>query len=99
MNAINRIRRNRNNIKLTPQPVKEKTTPDIKNILNNSPVNAPDLPPMTRNVAPQQTTNVAQNTVNNELFRTDPRNRDIAAFLGANPEDVLKNMQIARRTG
>ena len=98
LNAINRIRRNRNNLKLSPQPVKEKPAPDIKNILNNSPVNAPELPPMTQNVVAPQTTNVAQNTINNELFRTDPRNREIAAFLGANPEDVLKNMQIARRT-
>ena len=55
---------------------------------------------MTQNVVPQQqTTNVVQNTINNELFRTDPRNREIAAFLGSNPEEVLKNMQIARRTG
>ena len=99
MNTINRVYRNRNNLRLTPQPVKEKSTPDIKNILNNSPVNAPELPPMTQNVVAPQTTNVAQNTINNELFRTDPRNREIAAFLGANPEDVLKNMQIARRTG
>ena len=84
MNTINRVYRNRNNLRLTPQPVKEKSTPDIKNILNNSPINAPELPPMTQNVAPQQTTNVAQNTINNELFRTDPRNREIAAFLGSN---------------
>ena len=75
MNTINRVYRNRNNLRLTPHPVKEKSTPDIKNILNNSPVNAPELPPMKQNVVAPQTTNVAQNTINNELFRTDPRNR------------------------
>jgi hypothetical protein len=99
MNAINRIFRNRQNMRLTPEPVKEKPSPDVRNILNNAPVNTPDLPPMTQNVVPQETINVAQNTINNELFRTDPRNREIATFLGANPESVLKNMQIARRTG
>ena len=79
--------------------MKEEETPDVRNILNTAPIQAPKIAPVSQNVEPQQTTNVAQNTVNNELFRTDPRNREISAFLGANPEDVLKNMQIARRTG
>ena len=100
MNAINRIFRNRLNMRLTPEPVRKEPAPDVRNILNTAPINTPELPPMTQNVVPQQqTTNVVQNTINNELFRTDPRNREIAAFLGSNPEEVLKNMQIARRTG
>ena len=87
-------------MRLTPEPVRKEPAPDVRNILNTAPINTPELPPMTQNVVPQQqTTNVVQNTINNELFRTDPRNREIAAFLGSNPEEVLKNMQIARRTG
>jgi len=98
LNAILRVYRNRFNTRLTPEPEK-KETPDVRNILNTAPVNSPTVAPISQNVAPEPTTNVVQNTINNELFRTDPRNREIAAFLGANPEDVLKNMQIARRTG
>jgi hypothetical protein len=98
LNAILRVYRNRFNTRLTPEPEK-KEAPDVRNILNTAPVNAPTVAPVSQNVAPEPTTNVAQNIVNDELFRTDPRNREIAAFLGANPESVLKNMQIARRTG
>ena len=98
LNAILRVYRNRFNTRLTPEPEK-KEAPDVRNILNTAPVNAPTVAPVSQNVAPEPTTNVAQNIVNDELFRTDPRNREIAAFLGANPEAVLKNMQIARRTG
>ena len=98
MNAILRVYRNRFNTRLTPEPVREET-PDVRNILNTAPVEAPKVAPVSQNMTPEPITNVAQNTINNELFRTDPRNREIAAFLGSNPEDVLKNMQIARRTG
>ena len=98
LNAILRVYRNRFNTRLTPEPEK-KEAPDVRNILNTAPVNAPTVAPVSQNVAPEPTTNVTQNIVNDELFRTDPRNREIAAFLGANPESVLKNMQIARRTG
>ena len=98
LNAILRVYRNRLNTKLTPEPEK-KEAPDVRNILNTAPVNSPTVAPVSQNVAPEPTTNVAQNIVNDEFFRTDPRNREIAAFLGANPEAVLKNMQIARRTG
>jgi len=98
LNAILRVYRNRFNTRLTPEPEK-KEAPDVRNILNTAPVNSPTVAPVSQNVAPEPTTNVAQNIVNDELFRTDPRNREIAAFLGANPESVLKNMQIARRTG
>ena len=98
LNAILRVYKNRLNTRLTPEPEK-KEAPDVRNILNTAPVNSPTVAPVSQNVVPEPTTNVVQNTINNELFRTDPRNREIAAFLGSNPEDVLKNMQIARRTG
>ena len=45
------------------------------------------------------TVELTENRAVNELLRPSPENRQIASFLGGNPETILKNMEIARRTG
>ena len=84
---------------MTPEPKRKESLPDAKNILNTAPVST-DLPPVSTNTQTQipETTNLSE-VVNTQLMTPDPRNREIASFLGGNPEQILKNMQIARRTG
>ena len=98
-NAILRIYKSRFKKRLTPEPERKESSPDAKNILNTAPVST-DLPPVSTNTQTQvpETTNLSE-TVNTQLLTPDPRNREIASFLGGNPEQILKNMQIARRTG
>ena len=98
-NAILRIYKSRFKKRLTPEPKRKELLPDAKNILNTAPVST-DLPPVSTNTQTQvpETTNLSE-VVNTQLMTPDPRNREIASFLGGNPEQILKNMQIARRTG
>ena len=98
-NAILRIYKSRFKKRLTPEPKRKESLPDAKNILNTAPVST-DLPPVSTNTQTQvpETTNLSE-VVNTQLMTPDPRNREIASFLGGNPEQILKNMQIARRTG
>ena len=98
-NAILRIYKSRFKKRLTPEPERKESLPDAKNILNTAPVST-DLPPVSTNTQTQvpETTNLSE-AVNTQLMTPDPRNREIASFLGGNPEQILKNMQIARRTG
>ena len=70
--------------------------------LSNIPASAPESLPTPR---PQNlgqsvpAVEMTENNLTNELLRPSPENRQIASFLGGNPETILKNMEIARRTG
>ena len=67
-------------------------------VTTSAPTNLPEARPENLTQT-QPTLDVSQNQITNELLRPSPENRQVAAFLGSNPEEVLKNMEIARRTG
>lgn len=102
MSALRKLIRNRLNIRMTPVPKEEEPVElDVNNLLDLNKTNIPvdNVNPQPENLT-QPEVNVTQNNrVTNELLRVAPENREVAAFLGSNPEDILKNMQIARRTG
>ena len=97
--SLMKLYRNRFGIRLTPEPEKKEEPKEVKEFLNLRNQNIPaELPkPRPQNLI-QPEVNVTQNRVTTELLRPSPENRQIAAFLGGNPEEVLKNMEIARRT-
>ena len=85
---------------MTPEPEKKQEELNINNLLDLKNQNIPtELPqPRPQNLVQPQI-NLTENRINTELLRPSPENRQIAQFLGGNPEDILKNMEIARRTG
>jgi hypothetical protein len=97
--TIMRLYRKRFGMKLTPdEPVKpiKKEAKDFLNLTNLSTqgVNT-ELPKQTTQT---QTQPLDVTNVNTMLLNPSPENRQIAQFLGGNPEQILKNMEIARRT-
>ena len=104
ISSLQKLFRNRLGIRLTPEPKKLKTpTQNIREFLNlsNLPTRNDQLPqprPQNLTQAPP-TVEMSENRAVNELLRPSPENRQIAAFLGGDPETIIKNMEIARRTG
>jgi hypothetical protein len=104
ISSLQKLFRNRLGIRLTPEPKKLKTpTQNIREFLNlsNLPTRNDQLPqprPQNLTQAPP-TVEMTENRAVNELLRPSPENRQIAAFLGGDPETIIKNMEIARRTG
>jgi hypothetical protein len=104
VSSLQKLFRNRLGVRLTPEPEKSKTpTQNIQEFLNlqNLPTRDDQLPqprPQNLTQAPP-TVELTENRAVNELLRPSPENRQIASFLGGNPETILKNMEIARRTG
>ena len=106
MSSIYRLFRKRLGIPMTP-PKEKKGRGGPNQIrefldLSNIPASAPESLPTPR---PQNlgqsapAVEMTENNLTNELLRPSPENRQIASFLGGNPETILKNMEIARRTG
>jgi len=105
ISSIRRIFRKRLGIKLTPPKRKKDEPRNINeflslnnNVTTSAPTNLPEARPENLTQT-EPTLDVSQNQVTNELLRPSPENREVAAFLGSNPEQILKNLQIARRTG
>ena len=98
--SLIKLYRNRFGIRITPEPVKKEEPKNVNDFLNLKKQEVPSILPEPRpqNLS-QPEINVTQNRITTELLRPSPENRQIAAFLGGNPEEVLKNMEIARRTG
>jgi len=98
--SLTKLYRNRFGIRMTPEPEKKQEELNINNLLDLKNQNIPtELPqPRPQNLVQPQI-NLTENRINTELLRPSPENRQIAQFLGGNPEDILKNMEIARRTG
>ena len=96
---INALRSLRRGMSLRKEPDSDELgIPDLFGLGNQRAVN-PTLPPRV-DAAPTTTPNVniqpiapVQTASANPLTRTNP------SFLGSNPIDVLKNLDIARRTG
>ena len=104
ISSLQKLFRNRLGLRLTPEPREVKTpTRNIREFLNlsNLPKRNDQLPqprPQNLTQAPP-TVEMTENRAVNELLRPSPENRQIAAFLGGDPETIIKNMEIARRTG
>ena len=63
---------------------------------NTNPKPAPPAPPVSNNVGPVSSIPaILQPFANNATAR---RPNGLSGLLGSNPEDVLKNMEVARRT-
>ena len=65
---------------------------------------SPPPPPIIKAPAPEVPEPRTTNVQTSQISPSDPlfgpaATRQMASFLGDNPEDILKNMQIARRTG
>mgnify|MGYP004346559231 FL=1 len=104
ISSLQKLFRNRLGLRLTPEPRELKTPKqNIREFLNlqNLPTRNDQLPqprPQNLTQAPS-TVEMTENRAVNELLRPSPENRQIAAFLGGDPETIIKNMEIARRTG
>ena len=108
--TIMRLYRKRFGMRLTPEPKEDVSPPTVNDFLSLTNTKAnPNFKvnPLNENQKlPEQTTrrttedpNINVATVTNQLLNPAPENRQIAEFLGGNPEQILKNMEIARRTG
>jgi hypothetical protein len=105
-----RLYRKRFGMKLTPEPKKKASPATVNDFLDLTstksnpnfkvnPLNEIQKIPeqTTQRTTEEPTINLA--TVTSQLLNPSPENREIAQFLGGNPEQILKNMEIARRTG
>ena len=104
ISSLQKLFRNRLGLRLTPEPRELKTPKqNIREFLNlqNLPTRNDQLPqPRPQNLTQTPpTVEMTENRAVNELLRPSPENRQIAAFLGGDPETIIKNMEIARRTG
>jgi hypothetical protein len=108
--TIMRLYRKRFGMKLTPEPKKKASPATVNDFLDLTstksnpnfkvnPLNEIQKIPeqTTQRTTEEPTINLA--TVTSQLLNPSPENREIAQFLGGNPEQILKNMEIARRTG
>ena len=105
-----RLYRKRFGMKLTPELKKKASPPTVNDFLDltntKSNPNFKINPLNETQKIPEQTTQrtteeptIDLATVTSQLLNPSPENRQIAQFLGGNPEQILKNMEIARRTG
>ena len=79
-------------------------TPDISNLVPPGEDSTTVTPSSASVVAPELPEPRPTNIQTSEVLPSDPlfgpaATRQMASFLGDNPEDILKNLQIARRTG
>ena len=97
ISEINDLRRIRNGMQLTPEEPIDKF--DLNNFDIQKPpsnTNPKPTPPVSNNVGPVSSTPaILQPFANNATAR---RPNGLSGLLGSNPEDVLKNMEVARRT-
>ena len=97
ISEINDLRRIRNGMQLTPEEPIDKFDLDNFNIQKPpANTNPKPTPPVSNNVGPVSSTPaILQPFANNATAR---RPNGLSGLLGSNPEDVLKNMEVARRT-